>query len=84
MAATVWKGYISFGLISIPVRLFTAARNERVSFHQIHQVCRTIRQHLWPCSGRWGKGHALPIAAHGAAPHSRHHGAGIGIQFREM
>jgi DNA end-binding protein Ku len=39
MASTVWKGYISFGLITIPVRLFAAARTERVSFNQIHQVC---------------------------------------------
>ena len=39
MAATVWKGYISFGLITIPIRLFAAARTERVSFNQIHQPC---------------------------------------------
>jgi len=39
MASTVWKGYISFGLITIPIKLFAAARTERVSFNQIHQVC---------------------------------------------
>src|SRR6516165_2380032 len=39
MAATVWKGYITFGLITIPVRLFAAARTERVSFNQIHGPC---------------------------------------------
>ena len=39
MASTVWKGYITFGLITIPVRLYTAARTERVSFNQIHGVC---------------------------------------------
>ena len=39
MASTVWKGYITFGLITIPVRLFAAARGERVSFNQIHQPC---------------------------------------------
>jgi DNA end-binding protein Ku len=39
MASTVWKGFISFGLITIPVRLFAAARTERISFNQIHQVC---------------------------------------------
>lgn len=45
MAATVWKGYITFGLITIPVRLFTAARTERVSFNQIHSICnRRIKQ----------------------------------------
>jgi DNA end-binding protein Ku len=39
MASTVWKGYISFGLISVPVRLFAAAREQHVSFNQIHEVC---------------------------------------------
>jgi len=39
MASTVWKGYITFGLITIPVRLYAAARTERVSFNQIHGVC---------------------------------------------
>lgn len=35
MASTVWRGYISFGLISIPVRLFRAARAERISFRRL-------------------------------------------------
>jgi len=47
MAATVWKGYITFGLISIPVRLHTAARGERVSFNQLHKECNTrVKQQL--------------------------------------
>ena len=40
MAATVWKGYITFGLISIPVRLFAAAREEHIRFHEVHRECR--------------------------------------------
>ncbi len=48
MAATVWKGYITFGLISVPVRLFTAARSERISFNQLHSTCHTrVRQQLY-------------------------------------
>jgi DNA end-binding protein Ku len=48
MASTVWKGYISFGLISVPIRLFVAAREEHVSFNQIHSVCGTrVRQQLF-------------------------------------
>jgi DNA end-binding protein Ku len=39
MASTVWKGYLAFGLISVPVRLFVAARTERISFNQIHDKC---------------------------------------------
>jgi DNA end-binding protein Ku len=35
MASTVWKGFVTFGLISIPVRLFRAARPERVKLRQL-------------------------------------------------
>src|SRR5690349_293273 len=38
MASTVWRGYITFGLISIPVRLFRAARPERVNLKQLYRV----------------------------------------------
>ncbi len=37
MASTVWRGFITFGLISIPVRLFRAARPERVSFRRLYK-----------------------------------------------
>jgi DNA end-binding protein Ku len=48
MASTVWKGYLTFGLISVPIRLFAAARREQISFHQVHQPCGTrIRQQLY-------------------------------------
>ena len=32
----VWKGVISFGLVSIPVRLFAATEEHGVSFRQLH------------------------------------------------
>ena len=38
MAATVWKGHLSFGLVSIPVRLFRAARAEKIGFRQLHRA----------------------------------------------
>ena len=41
MASSVWKGYLSFGLLSIPIRLFTAARGERISLNQLHEVCHS-------------------------------------------
>ncbi len=37
MAATVWKGHLSFGLISIPVKLYRAARAERVRLRELHR-----------------------------------------------
>jgi DNA end-binding protein Ku len=35
MARPVWNGAISFGLVSIPVKLFSATENKTVSFHQL-------------------------------------------------
>lgn len=37
MPATVWKGYLSFGLVSFPIRLSAAARGETVHFHLLHK-----------------------------------------------
>src|SRR5579884_1052021 len=37
MATTIWKGHLSFGLVTIPVRLYRAARAEKVSFHQLYR-----------------------------------------------
>jgi DNA end-binding protein Ku len=35
--AGLWTGYLTFGLISMPVRLFSGARSEHVSFHMLHR-----------------------------------------------
>src|SRR2546421_5112892 len=37
MASTVWKGHLTFGLVSFPVRLYSAARSESISFNQLHK-----------------------------------------------
>jgi DNA end-binding protein Ku len=41
MAASAWKGFINFGLVSIPVRLYPAARKQPIRLHQIHAKCHT-------------------------------------------
>lgn len=46
--ASAWKGLITFGLVSIPVRLYPAARSTRIRLHQFHKVCKTrLRQPLF-------------------------------------
>src|ERR1700686_3412459 len=48
MATTVWKGHLTFGLISMPVRMTTAARGERISFNQLHKECHSrLKQPLF-------------------------------------
>ena len=37
MASTVWKGHLTFGMVSFPVKLYTAARSENISFNQLHK-----------------------------------------------
>ena len=43
MAASVWSGYLTFGLISMPVRLFSGARSSSISFNMLH---RTDKQRI--------------------------------------
>jgi DNA end-binding protein Ku len=50
MAATVWKGFISFGLVSFPVRLFAAARAETVNFHMLHKKDLSRVKEVWYCA----------------------------------
>jgi DNA end-binding protein Ku len=39
---------VSFGLVSIPVKLFTATSSQSVSFNQLHKTCGTrVKQRLW-------------------------------------
>jgi DNA end-binding protein Ku len=48
MPSSVWTGYLTFGLISMPVRLFSGARGSRVSFHMLHRDDLTrIKQQLY-------------------------------------
>lgn len=50
MASTVWKGYISFGLVSFPVRLTSAARAETVHFHMLHKKDLSRVKEVWFCA----------------------------------
>jgi DNA end-binding protein Ku len=46
--ASLWSGYLTFGLISMPVRLFAGARGERISFHMLHRDDNSrVRQQLY-------------------------------------
>src|ERR1700759_811114 len=54
MAASVWSGYLTFGLISIPVRLFSGARSTGISFHQLHRddLTRVKQQLICPAENK--------------------------------
>ncbi|GAA3682598.1 Ku protein [Nonomuraea antimicrobica] len=35
---SIWKGAISFGLVTIPVKLYSATEQKDVTFHQVHRA----------------------------------------------
>jgi DNA end-binding protein Ku len=49
MPRALWKGHITFGLVSIPIHLVTAARPTHVRFHEIHRSCGTRIHHQLYC-----------------------------------
>lgn len=38
---TMWKGSISFGLVNIPVKMFTATENKDIRFRSLHKECNS-------------------------------------------
>jgi DNA end-binding protein Ku len=47
-ARSIGSATITFGLVSIPVRLYVATQSEQLSFNLLHAPCRgRIRQQLW-------------------------------------
>ena len=48
MPRPIWKGVITFGMVSIPIGMYTATESKDVSFNQLHTVCNSrIRQKRW-------------------------------------
>jgi len=48
MATAMWRGSLTFGLLAVPIRLYTAARSERLNLHQLHKECHTrLKQPLY-------------------------------------
>lgn len=52
MATAVWKGHLTFGLVSIPIRLHRAARAEKISFRQLHRTYAPAVEAPKPQRGR--------------------------------
>ncbi len=50
MAARVWKGQLSFGLVSFPVSLAAAARPETIHFHMLHRKDNSRIKEVWYCA----------------------------------
>lgn len=46
---TMWKGSISFGLVNIPVKMFTATEDKDIRFRSLHSECHTPIKYSKTC-----------------------------------
>ncbi|UUZ92192.1 hypothetical protein LJK87_43400 [Paenibacillus sp. P25] len=46
---TVWKGAISFGLVHVPVKMFSATEDKDISMRMIHKECNTPLNFVRKC-----------------------------------
>lgn len=47
---TVWKGFVSFGLVNIPIRLHAATENKDIKLRTLHKECNAPIQYEKVCS----------------------------------
>lgn len=47
---SMWKGAVSFGLVTIPIQLYAATENKNVSLHQVHEADGARIQYKRFCS----------------------------------
>ncbi|MBP1933403.1 Ku protein [Ammoniphilus resinae] len=46
---TMWKGSISFGLVNIPIKMFSATEDKDVRFRTLHKECGTPIKYIKTC-----------------------------------
>ncbi len=49
MPSSVWSGHLTFGLISMPVRLFSGARSSGISFNMLHRPDKSRLKQQYVC-----------------------------------
>lgn len=48
MSRPIWKGVVTFGMVSIPVKLFAATDSKDLAMHLLHKKCNTrLKQMRW-------------------------------------
>lgn len=48
MARPMWRGVVSFGMVSIPVALYPAVQDKDIALHQVHRKCGSrIKYQKW-------------------------------------
>lgn len=54
MARSIWNGTISFGMVNVPIKLYSATESKSVSFHEVHlrDGARIEHRKINPKTGR--------------------------------
>ncbi len=48
MPRAIWSGAIGFGMVNIPIKVYSATSSKSISFHQLHDKCQTrIKEMRW-------------------------------------
>ena len=63
MATTLWKGHLTFGLVSIPVKLFRAARAEKVRMHHLQRESGARVRQVFVPAGEPREAEAAPTTS---------------------
>src|SRR5215213_1553843 len=50
MARSIWNGTITFGLVNVPVKVFSATESKTVHFHEVHGNDGAAVEHRRFCS----------------------------------
>jgi len=45
----IWTGIVTFGMVSIPVKLYTGTENKDISFNQLHRDCQSRIKEMKTC-----------------------------------
>lgn len=50
MARSIWNGTISFGMVNVPIKLYSATESKSISFHEVHMRDGARVEHRRICS----------------------------------
>lgn len=50
MARAIYSGTISFGLVVIPIKFYTAAKENKISFNYLHKTCKSRIKMQYHCA----------------------------------
>ncbi|MEW6080590.1 MAG: Ku protein [Bacillota bacterium] len=45
----IWKGFLGFGLVTIPVKVYSATEKKALRFNELHEACATPMRHKKWC-----------------------------------